>query len=251
MSLVKVPSVDFVTSVFASMPGFNQRASNSSLSSIGYKLKLQAKDAVKANSFGWPDITNLTAITKKFPAMEADQRTWWMGLKKNSNLNSATYENAWRQINGFTSKTWGSLSGLLVYSLEKETGGLMFGFKAGVFGKRYGYFRQGAGVNGHWGGGARGKVRVENVIGDTAVGLAEKLTTGFSHTITSTAQQRYYAALGFIFRKGTTIKCPARPLVGPTFLVARPKIPAWFRDKFWERMRIYSVSDPILKRLAK
>lgn len=222
--MVNVGQLDQLTSFLASMPGMNERATKSSFSSIGFRLKTEAKDALKNNSFGWPQLSKLTQLTSKYPAI-AEGRTSSALISREA-------------VTGRVSKKlWGSLANLLVYSFEKSSGILLFGFAAGTYGKKT---RVSRGV----------KIKVDNVIGQSAVDLAEKLTNGFTYVVGTgpkgDAQRRYFAALGIILPKGKTMNIPARPLVGPVFSRCRPSIPQWFRDKFWERLRAYNEPGKII-----
>jgi hypothetical protein len=131
MTMVNVAQVsDLMTKILASMPGQNQRAAESALSSIGYKLKAEAKSAVANNAFGWPKVSTLAAMTRKYPAVHENHP---------DRVSSAIMSRDSVTGNAANKKLWGSLAGLLVYSLEKTTGILLFGFSAGTYGKRKGY----------------------------------------------------------------------------------------------------------------
>ena len=216
MSLLKADftQLDWLTKLQANMPGVNQRARNSALGSIGFALKAKAKESVKGNSFGWPQVSTLTQATKAFPASTAPNR-----IKSRDIVQTVLTSRS-------TRKVWGALAGLLVYSLEKSDGILLFGFVSGTFGKRYSHSRS-----------TGEKVLRDNYIGQSVVLLAEKLTNGFEYQIRAKEQQRYFAALGFIFPMGKTLKISARPLVGPTFEAFKPDIPRLFREKFWASLR--------------
>lgn len=213
MMRIDPQGLDNMTKFFANMPGVYEKARNSALGSIGYALKDKAKAAVGANTFGWPDVSLLATATKKFPA----------------NRNPAGRTNTRDIIQTIllsrgTRKAWGSLANLLVYSVEKDQGILLFGFQSGTFGKKTVKT-------------STGSVKRDNYIGQSVVLLAQKLTDGFSYTITSKAQQRYFAALGFPFSLGRTLNIPERPLVGRTFQLMQPEIPSIFREKFWASVR--------------
>lgn len=209
-----------LTKFFAEMPGKNERARKSAMSTIGYNLKKAAQDGVRTNSFGWPQISNLSRMTRKYPAT------------RNVSARTSSYFMARDNVTGgVVKKLWGSLSALLVYSLE-PAGDLLFGFSAGTYGTKKGYTRSDGTA-----------VRVANVIGENVVTIAKKLTEGFRYVVgqggKGDAQRRYFAALGFIFRPGTALNIPARPLVGPTYESKKADIPVWFREKFWERLKKY------------
>lgn len=245
---VDASKLDNLTKFFAEMPGRNERARNSAMSTIGYNLKQHAKAAIKANSYGWPDVSNLSRISQIHPAVaKTDNRR--------ASSASAAYDNAWRQMQGFTRKAWGAMANILVYVSDKGSGNLLFGFEAGTYGKRLAYKTaplgpDGKPVNGSWGQNQASaenpngvKVFVPNVISQNAVDIAKKLTEGFKYIVgTGTkgdAQRRYFAALGFIFPRGKQLEIKARPIVGPTFETNKNNIPVWFRNKFWERLRKY------------
>ena len=204
------------------MTALNKRATLSALSTVGFNLKKAAKDHIKNNSLGWPQVSKLSVLTQKYRAA---------GKTDNSRVSSAIIS---RQAvtGGVTRKIWGSLAGLLVYSVEKTTGGMVFGFASGTYGTKKGYTRS-----------SGQSVRVANVIGQSAVDIAEKLTNGFSYVVGTgpkgDAQRRYFAALGIIVPRNTIMDIPARPLVGPTFLFSKGDIPIWFQTKFWERLKLY------------
>ena len=220
MMRIDASELDGLTRMMAAMPGINQKARNSALGSIGFALKSKAKSAVKDNAFGWPQVSALTVATKRFPAIHATSR---MSSRDMIQVILTSPD---------TKKTWGALANLLVYSLEKDSGELLFGFMAGTFGKKYVRTK------------ATGeRVKRDNYIGNSVVMLAEKLTEGFQYAITSKAQQRYFAALGFPMEIGKILKIPARPLVGPSFKALRPEIPGLFREKFWASMRRNTFPD--------
>lgn len=214
MLTLNTGELDGLTRMAAAMPGINQRARNSALGSVGFALKGKAKASVANNSFGWPQVSTLARATKAFPASSSPDR-----MSSRDIVQSVL-------MTRDTKKAWGSLASLLVYSLEKEQGVLLFGFQAGTFGKRYAYTRS-----------TGERVKKDNYIGQSVVLLAQKLTDGFEYAITSRDQQRYFAALGFAFKLGRVLKIPARPLVGPTFEALRPEIPPLFREKFWASLR--------------
>ena len=216
MSILKLETreLDGLTKMMAAMPGINQKARNSALGSVGFALKGKAKASVANNSFGWPQVSTLARATKAFPASSSPER-----MTSRDIIQSVL-------MTRDTKKAWGSLAALLVYSLEKDSGVLLFGFQAGTFGKRYAYTRS-----------TGERVRRDNYIGNSVVLLAQKLTDGFEYAITSKDQQRYFAALGFPFKMGRVLRIPARPLVGPSFKALRPEIPGLFREKFWASLR--------------
>jgi len=236
--------VETLTAFMASMPGKNQRATNSAMASIGYKLKTSAKQMVKSNAFGWPTVRNLTVITKKFPAIKSKEGRADF-VASHEKLASAVYENAFRDMNDFQRSAWSSLASLIVYKFFENQGILQFGFFTGTFGKKKAYANaplgpDGKPVNGSWGTNQGKTMYVDNNIGSSAINIAKRLTEGFTETLDSSARRRYYAALGFIMPLGKVLVCPPRPVVGPVFNANKSFIPGWFRDKFWERLRKYS-----------
>lgn len=211
--------LDNFTAFMASMPGNNQRARNSALSSIGYQYKKLAKTtAAKSHEdMGWPLLSAATHRIKLNPD----------ALRGAKPYPDVTFEDP----HTVRRKLWGSLSNLLVYSLEKESGALLVGFKSGTFGMKTRTYTRSDG--------SRYKKREINFIGGEIVELARRLTEGHEFIVTP-MMQRYFRALFIYVNVGQTIKIPARPLVGPVWLQMAPQVPQMFADKFWERMRVYS-----------
>lgn len=219
---INAAALDEFTKFMASMPGYNERARNAAMGSIGFNLKTEAKSAVSRNAFAWPDISNMTKMTRAFPPTYSTDG-------RRATRNQITAKNFLTMTSTAVKKAWGSLANLLVYSVEKTEGVLLFGFQSGTFGKKT--IRTSIGTR-----------SVANVIQENAVDLARKITEGFENVVTP-KMQRYFAALGFVMRPGRVLKIPARPLIGPTFVMSKPMIATWFRNKFWERMHKYTGTN--------
>jgi len=196
------------------------RAANSALSSIGYRLKQEAKTAVQGNSLGWQGLSYPTLILRtarpnpNYVPMSRAQSKFMrtMGVKDNSYIKFS------RSRNPAGSKAWGLLGNLPAYKVAKGQGYVEFGFMSGTFGKKA----------------SGGK----NVIGNSIRDIALKLTMGSEITVTED-MQRFLAGLGFFRRIGSRMKIPGRPLIVPVFERARGNIPGWFADKFNERFQSY------------
>lgn len=256
-SLLRVDfkELDALTQFMSGMPGVNQKARNSAMGSIGWALKDKAKKATNSPNGlpEWPQITKLSKFTKVVKAQKkprpytsfSREESWQF---QEEALSGATFKNPTGK-GSLILRLWGQLASILVYTVDEETGELFFGFRAGTFGKKLAYTNAPTGTNGQWGKnnqpGRATKVFVPNKIGEQVVRIAKDLTEGFTHTIRSAAQQRYYAALGFPFTIGTTISSPARPLVGPVFKMLQPDIPALYREKFWASVRRNTMPDTV------
>jgi hypothetical protein len=232
---VDASGLDELTKFMASMPGKNEKARQSGMGHVGYNLKRVTKESVNKNAFGWPGVSALTQTSRAFPSRRYGTRE--------ASRNIAMHQS----VAKMSDRLWGSLTNLAVYSLE-ATGELFFGFQAGAFGKKVGYKRikrdsSGAAMRDSKGRVMKENKMVANVIGESVVDLARALTNGFSYVLQTMAQQRYFAALGFPFKMGTRFTIPARPLVGPAFVAARPMIPTWFREKFWAKLRGSVLGD--------
>lgn len=219
----EIVGLETLRATIRGMTAMNKRAIASAFSTVGFNLKKAAKDMVKNNSIGWPDIRRITRVAKKYPAVIASD-----GRRRPYAVIQAD-----RGATGISKSIWGSLVGLLVYSFEKDNGSFLFGFASGTYGRRYS----------HTTSTGERKTRA-NVISEDIVGIAKKLTEGFTFVVGSgpagDAQRRYLAALGVIFKKNTILTVPARPLVGPTFLFSKRDIPIWFQNKFWEKLAQYA-----------
>lgn len=255
-SLLRVDTSELqaLTAFMSALPGINMKARNSAMKSIGFNLKNQAKK-LTANPNGlpsWPQITNLAKMTKIVKAEKTPR-----GTPKKYGPFSRQASDAFQafSLNGATFKSegsksdiilrpWGSLANLLVYTLDEEAGKLFFGFKAGIYGKRVAWVNAPQGANGQWGTnnqpGTVTKMKIDNYISDRIVNICKQLTEGYTYSIRTTQEQRYYAALGFPMPMGYVIVTPPRPLVGPVFQSFRNDIVKLFQDKFWEAMRRYT-----------
>lgn len=194
-----------------------ERAANSALSSIGFHLKREAKEAVARNTLGWKNLAYTTRVLQNIsPARNKDDRV------------PPSTEGARR-------KAWGALGDLVVYTVDKARQVMTFGFQTGTFGKKTRRWKRKDGT-------VKTK-RVANVVGERAMVVAKKVTEG--HTIRVTRKmQRFLASLGFGRKIGSTIDVPGRPLVEPVFRRNEASLRSRFRQKFGERMAKYLAELP-------
>jgi len=225
---VTMPALDDLTRMMAVMPGLNLRATNSAFASIGFRLKNMSKEMVKTNELNWPKLSILTPLTKKFPPKRFGEK------HKNLFFEAQTFSDT------KSKKFWGSLANLPVYIVSD--GLLEYGFFAGTFGTKKAGYKTSTNIDGTV---TRTAIRRPNKITQNIIDICVNLTTGerLKPYVVNSNVQRYFAAFGFLFKLGTILKLPARPLIGPTVLKARADIPGWFREKFWERLRLYVLGD--------
>lgn len=189
-----------------------ERAANSALSSIGFHLKREAKEAIRRNTLGWKDLAYTTRVLQNIsPARNKKDR-----VPPNTN--------------GARRKAWGALGDLVVYTVDKAQQVMTFGFQTGTFGKKTRRWTRSDGTV--------KKKRVANVVGENAMKLARKVTDGSSIRITP-KMQRFLAGLGFGRKVGSVIDVPGRPLVEPVFRRNEASLRSRFREKFGERMAKY------------
>ncbi len=236
-----------LTLMCAAMPGINMKARNSAMGSIGFALKAKAKKMTN-NPNGlpeWPQIKNISKMSKVVKASPKPRPYKWFTREESWEMQEQLADRkTWPNIGGKGSiilNPWGGLASALVYAVDEQSGDMFFGFKAGIFGTKVGWTNAPSGTNGQWGKnnvpGAVTRIRRDNVISERLVNICKQLTEGYTYSIRSAKEQRYYAALGFVFQLGYTITTPARPLVGPVFRAFQPEIPALFESKFWASMR--------------
>jgi hypothetical protein len=187
------------------------RAANSALSSLGFHLKREAKEAIKRNTLGWRDLAYSSRILQNMDPIAAKMKA------KPTNK-------------GTRLRAWGALGDLVVYTVDKAQQVMTFGFQTGTFGKKTRRWKRSNGTF--------GSKRVANVVGENAMTLARKVTDGSSIRITP-KMQRFLAGLGFGRKVGSVIDVPARPLVGPVFRRNESTMRSRFRRKFNERMAKY------------
>lgn len=187
------------------------RAANSALSSLGFHLKREAKEAIKRNTLGWRDLAHTTRVLQNIDPIAAKAKA------------APTSKGARR-------KAWGALGDLVVYTVDKANQVMTFGFQTGTFGKKTRRWTRSDGTV--------KKKRVANVVGENAMTLAKKVTEGSSIRITP-KMQRFLAGLGFGRKVGSVIDVPGRPLVGPVFRRNESSLRSRFRQKFDERMAKY------------
>lgn len=245
MMKLDLSEMDALTAFCSAMPGINMKARNSAMKSIGFALKDTAKKATN-NPNGlpsWPQITNLAKMVKVVKA-SPKPRPYEAFNRQTSDafqgfaLTGATATNpAGGKKASIILRPWGTLAAMLVYTLDEQEGALYFGFKAGIYGKKVAWVNAPTGANGQWGTnnqvGTVTKMKVENFISERAVNICKQITEGYTYEMRSAREQRYYAALGFPMPMGYRIITPPRPLVGPSFGILRPDIPALFKEKFW------------------
>lgn len=215
------------------LSGLIDRAANSALASIGYRLKQEAKTAVQGNTLGWPQLSYPTQILRTArpdPNYVPVSRSERKFLKTMGVKDTSSYIKYRRTTNPGKLRMWGQLGSLVSYKVEKGQGFVTFGFMSGTFGRKT-IKRENS----------RGEVRTyrsKNFIGNSIRNIVLKLTEGSSITVTRD-MQRFLAGLGFFHRIGSTMKIPERPLVVPVFERMRGSIPGLFSEKFNERLSSY------------
>lgn len=215
-------AMDVATRLLMQMPGNGQRARNSALSTVGFEMKKKFKEAFAAGGApGWPlaKLHPQTPVIASRPAI----------VRGKGQYPKYTTQRIPQK------KLWGALANLIVYSVDKDAGTLEIGFMVGTFGKKLKKWSTNSGEH---------SKLVNNTIGEGAVGLAKFLTDGgtypFQDRKDTEKMRRYLASVGFPLHKGTILKAPPRPIVGPVVIQNQTLITKTFVGKFWANIQRYA-----------
>lgn len=183
--------------------GLLTRAANSALSSVGFRLKQMARDAVNRNDLGWRNLSYVTRVLKGVRPWQAAADGFKVPRRARNQ------------------KPWGQIGSLVVYQVDKGQQEMTFGFFEGTFGMKT----------------VRGR-KTANVLGENVVGIARRITEGGRITMTE-PMRKFLAGLGFFRRRGSSMEIPGRPMVVPIRERSRSALPEIFSAKFKERLAKY------------